>query len=205
MTTHTDNLKALSKQQLVDDDTTLAFYKLCSDCNLAGLMDTFGDLSDTTNIDINYAYYMVYHKLANNNDNNNNNSPILTWLLELDSNIDYNRIADDYTADESIPNDALRLACFAGHYKVAKWLLEEEPYLSSFKNRCNICDIFKITCYNGNLDISKMIFELLADYISERNLILNEAYQNAMSNQNAETTKWLLEINPNINTTQICN
>ena len=50
-----------------------------------------------------------------------------------------------------------------------------------------------------------MIFELLADYISDRNLILNEAYQNAMSNQNAETTEWLLKINPNINATSICN
>ena len=205
MTTHTDDLKALSKQQLVDDDTALAFYKLCSDCNLAGLMDTFGDLSDTTNIDINYAYYMVYHKLTNNNNDNNNKSLILAWLIKLDPNINYDGIPDDYTADEHIPNDALRLACVAGHYKVVKWLLEEEPYLSSFKNRCNICDIFKITCYNDNLDITKMIFELLADYISERNLILNEAYQNAISNQNAETTKWLLEINPNINTTQMCN
>ena len=201
MTTHSDNLKALTKQQLVDDDTALTFYKLCSDCNLPGLIDTFSNLSDTTNIEMNYAYYMVYHKQTSDN----NKSPILTWLLELDSNIDYNRIVDDYTADESIPNDALQLACVAGHYKVAKWLLEEEPYLSSFKNRCNICDIFKITCYNGNLDITKMIFELLADYISDRNLILNEAYQNAMSNQNAETTEWLLKINPNINATSICN
>ena len=205
MTTHSDNLKVLSKQQLVDDDTVLEFYKLCSDCNLAGLMDTFGDLSDKTNIDINYAYYMVYHKLTNNNNDNNNKSLILAWLIKLDPNINYDGIPDDYTADEHIPNDALRLACVAGHYKVVKWLLEEEPYLSSFKNRCDICDIFKITCYNGNLDITKMIFELLADYISERNLILNEAYQNAISNQNAETTKWLLEINPNINTTQMCN
>ena len=205
MTTHSDNLKVLSKQQLVDDDTALEFYKLCSDCNLPGLMDTFGDLSDTTNIDINYAYYMVYHKLTNNNNDNNNKSLILAWLIKLDPNINYDGIPDDYTADEHIPNDALRLACVAGHYKVVKWLLEEEPYLSSFKNRCDICDIFDISCYNDNLDITKMIFELLADYITDRNLILNQAYQNAISNQNAETTKWLLEINPNINTTQICN
>ena len=188
----------------MDDLTTLTFYRLCWSYDIDGLMNTFGDVFDSSSIDMDYAYFMVYtrkYRVKKPDDS----EPILTWLLELDSNIDYNRIADDYTADESIPNDALRLACFAGHYKVAKWLLEEEPYLSSFKNRCNICDIFKITCYNGNLDISKMIFELLADYISERNLILNEAYQNAMSNQNAETTKWLLEINPNINTTQICN
>lgn len=169
----------------MDDNTTLAFYKLCSDCNLRGLMDTFGDLSDTTNIEMNYAYYIVYNKQTSDN------SKLLEWLLEKDPNINHDRIADDYTADEHIPNDALQLACFAGHYKVVKWLLEEEPYLSSFKNRCYICDMFKISCYNDNLEITKMIFELLEGYISERKVILDEAYENAMSNKNVETAKWL--------------
>ena len=46
-----------------------------------------------------------------------------------------------------------------------------------------------------------MIFQLLADYITERLIILNQAYVNAANNHNIETTQWLLEINPNINTT----
>jgi len=187
----------------MNDQSTLAFYKLCSDCNLPGLIDTFGDLSDTTNIEMDYAYYMVYHYRFQRSDNNK--SLILAWLLEVDPNIDYDRIANDYMADEHIPNDALHMACVAGHYKVAKWLLEEEPYLSSFKNRCNICHAFRISCCNSNLELTKMIFELLADYIRERLLILNQAYLNAESNQNAETMKWLLEIDPNINTTSVCN
>ena len=51
--------------------------------------------------------------------------------------------------------------------------------------------MFKISCYNDNLEITKMIFELLEGYISERKLILDEAYENAMSNKNVETAKWL--------------
>jgi len=182
----------------MDDQSTLAFYKLCSDCNLPGLIDTFGDLSDTTNIEMDYAYYMVYHYRFQRSDNNK--SLILTWLLEVDQNIDYDRIANDYMADEHIPNDTLLLACELGQYEVVKWLLEEEPYLSSFKNRCNICDAFVLSCCTGNLDITNMIFELLTDYISERLIILNEAYLNAASNQNTETMEWLREIDPNINT-----
>ena len=177
----------------MDDQSTHAFYKLCSDCNLPGLIDTFGDLSDTTNIEMDYAYYTTTTLP-------NNNSPILEWLLKIDPNIDIDRIANDYMADKHIPNDALHVACEMGHFEVVKWLLEEEPYLSSFKNRCNICDAFVLSCCTGNLDITKMIFELLADYISERLIILNEAYLNAASNQNTETMEWLLEIDPNINT-----
>ena len=45
-----------------------------------------------------------------------------------------------------------------------------------------------------------MIFQLLANYITERLIILNQAYRYAMNNQNTETMKWLLEINPNIDT-----
>ena len=40
----------------------------------------------------------------------------------------------------------------------------------------------------------------LANYITERIIILNQAYRYAMNNQNTETMKWLLEINPNIDT-----
>jgi ankyrin repeat protein len=187
----------------MDDENVLIFYKQCRSCDLDGIIDTFGNLSDTTNIEMDYAYYIVYWYRFQRSDNNK--KLILAWLLEVDPNIDYDRIANDYMADEHIPNDALHLACVAGHYTVAKWLLEEEPYLSSFKNRCHICNVFEISCCNSNLDITKLIFELLADYIRERLLILNQAYLNAMSNQNTETVKWLLEIGPNINTTSVCN
>lgn len=187
----------------MNDQSVLTFYKLCSDCNLPGLIDTFGDLPDTTNIEMNYAYYMVYWHRCPCSDNNK--TPILEWLLRADSDIDHERIVNDYMADEHIPNDALYMACTTGHFEVVKWLLEKEPYLSSFKNRCNICNIFEISCLNSNLGITRIIFNLLADYISERLLILNQAYLNAESNQNAETMDWLLEIDPNINTTSVCN
>lgn len=55
-----------------------------------------------------------------------------------------------------------------------------------------------MSCKYGNLDISKMIFNLLPEYISERHRVLNDAYKNAMINQNIQTAEWLLEINPNI-------
>jgi hypothetical protein len=187
----------------MNDQSTLAFYKLCSDCNLTGLIDTFGDLSDTTNIEMNYAYYIVYWHRYQHSDNNK--KLILEWLLSADPDIDHERIANDYMADEHIPNDALYMACTTGHLEVVKWLLEKEPYLSSFKNRCNICQVFRLSCLNSNLDITKIIFNLLADYISVRLLILNQAYLNAFSKQNIETMEWLLKIDPNINTAPECN
>lgn len=182
----------------MDDLSILAFYKLCSDCNLTAIIDTFGNLSDTTNIDMDYAYYMVY---SSHPSDNNNTSLFLEWLLKLDPTINHETIINDYTADEHIPNHALFMACVAGHYNVAKWLLQKEPYLSSFNNRSHICNVFQITCCYDNLDITKMIFQLLADYIRDRVIILNQAYLNAANNQNTGTMKWLLEINPNINTT----
>ena len=184
----------------MDDESTLTFYKLCSGCNLPGLIDTFGDLPDTTNIEMDYAYYIV-DKQSIRLDRDK--EPILDWLLELDPNIDFERVANDYMIDEHLPNNALYMACTVGHFEVVKWLLEKEPYLSSFKNRCSICKIFQISCCNGNLDITKIMFELLPDYIRVRVLILNQAYINAFSNQNTETLNWLLEINPNINTTLV--
>jgi len=183
----------------MNDQSVLTFYKLCSDCNLPGLIDTFGDLPDTTNIEMNYAYYIVYWYRFQRSDNNK--KLILEWLLGANSDIDYIMVANDYMADENIPNDALYIACTAGHFEVVKWLLEKEPYLSSFKNRCHICNIFEISCLNSNLGITRIIFNLLADYISERLIILNQAYINAFSIQNTETMEWLLETDPNINTT----
>ena len=180
-----------------DDHTTLTFYQLCSYYNLDGLKDTFWDLSGNISIDMDYAYYMVCKRRYQLSDDS---SPILEWLLKKDPNIDVDRITNDYMADEHIPNDALLLACKMGHYEVVKWLFTEEPYLSSFKNRCDICDAFEVSCCNSNLDITKIIFEKLADYISERLLILNRAYRNAIRNQHTQTAEWLLEINPNIDT-----
>lgn len=181
----------------MDDHKTLTFYQLCFYYNLDGLKDKFGDLSDTSSIDMDYAYYIVCNRSFELSDDS---LPILEWLLKIDPNIDVDRITNDYMADEHIPNDAFWLACKLGHLEVVKWLFAEEPYLSSFKNRCNICDAFKLSCCNGNVDITKTIFNKLAEYISERLLIINDAYKNAMKNQHAQTAEWLLEINPNINT-----
>jgi len=176
----------------MNDHSTLTFYKLCRNCNLQGLIDTFGDLSNTSAIEMDYAYYIVYNQ-------SRDKAPILDWLLELDPNIDFERVANDYTADEHLPNDALILACKFGQFDVVEWLFTKEPYLSSFKNRCNICYAFRLSCCNENIDITKSIFNKLADYIQTRLLILNQAYFNAAANQNTQTMQWLLEINPNIN------
>ena len=187
-----------SKLYIMDDLTTLTFYRLCWSYDLDGLMNTFGDVFDSSSIDMDYAYLMVYTRkyrvqqpaLC---------EPILTWLLKMDPDINVDRIENDYMADEHIPNTALLLACNNGHIEVIKWLFTEQPYLASFKNRCYICDIFEISCCNSNLDITKIIFGKLADYISVRVLILNQAYRNAIHHQNTQTAEWLLQINPNIN------
>ena len=182
----------------MDDFTTLTFYRLCWSYDLDGLMNTFGDVFDSSSIDMDYAYFMVYTRKYRVKKSVNR-EPILTWLLNIEPDINVGRIENDYTADEHIPNNALLLACNNGHIEVIKWLFTEEPYLASFKNRCYICDIFEISCCNSNLDITKIIFEKLADYISVRVLILNQAYRNAIHHQNTQTAEWLLQINPTIN------
>ena len=188
----------------MDEQDTLTLYQLCTSYNLDGLIDTFGDLSDTHDTEYeaynceddhvtNYAYYKAWYNTLNLPESIS--KPILEWLLKLDSNINVDYITNDYMVGEHLPNEALFAACKSGHYEVVKWLLKEEGYLSSFKNRCHICYAFKMSCKYGNLDITKMIFDLLPEYISER---LNDAYKIAMINQNTQTVEWLLEINPNI-------
>jgi len=191
----------------MDEQDTLTFYQLCTSYNLDGLIDTFGDLPDTHDKEYeaynceddpvtNYAYYKAWYNTLILSKSVSN--PILEWLLKLDPNINVDYITNDYMVGEHLPNDALFAACESGHYEVVKWLLKEEGYLSSFKNRCNICCAFIMSCKYGNLDISKMIFNLLPEYISERPRVLNDAYKNTMINQNIQTAEWLLEINTNI-------
>lgn len=190
----------------MDEQHTLTLYQLCTYYNLDGLIATFGDLSDTHDTEYeaynsndpvtNYAYYKAWYNTLNLSKSINN--PILEWLLKLDPNINVDYVINDYMVGEHLPNDALFSACESGHYEVVKWLLKEEPYLSSFKNRCNICYAFIMSCKYGNLDITKMIFNLLPKYISERPIVLNDAYKNTTINQYTQTAEWLLEINPNI-------
>jgi hypothetical protein len=185
----------------MDDFTTLTFYRLCWSCDIDGLMNTFGDVFDSSSVAMDYAYFMVYTRKYRVQQPANC-EPILTWLLKIDEDINVGRIENDYTADEHIPNDALLLACELGHAEVIKWLFTEESYLASFKNRCYICRIFEISCCYSNLGITKIIFEKLADYISVRILILNQAYRNAIHHQNTQTAEWLLQINPTIDITE---
>ena len=182
----------------MDDLTTLTFYRLCWSYDIDGLMNTFGDVFDSSSIDMDYAYFMVYTRKYRVQPPADCEC-ILTWLLNIEPDINVGRIENDYTADEHIPNDALLLACNMGHIEVIKWLFTEVPYLASFKNRCYICRIFEISCCNSNLEITKIIFDKLADYISVRVLILNQAYRNAIHHQNTQTAEWLLQINPTIN------
>ena len=182
----------------MNDLSTLTFYRLCGSYDLDGLMNTFGDVFDSSSINMDYAYLIVYTRKYRVKQPDNR-EPILTWLLNIEPDINVGRIENDYRADENIPNDALLLACNNGHIEVMKWLFTEQPYLASFKNRCYICDIFKISCCYSNLNITKIIFEKLADYISVRVLILNQAYRNAIHHQNTQTAEWLLQINPTIN------
>ena len=183
---------------LMSEHTTLTFYQLCKACNIDGLIETFWDVFDTSGIDMDYAYYMVYSRRYEISEDI---SPILEWLLKIDPTIDVDRFANDYMVDEHLPNNALLLACELGHYEVVKWIFTEEPYLSSFKNRCYICDAFIVSCCIGKLDSTKFIFDKLSDYIRERPIILDEAYKNAMTNQHVETAEWLLEITSHIHTT----
>lgn len=206
---------------------TLTLYQLCASYNLDELIKTFGDLSDTSidthhtnykaykyynyihydpRIEIddshnpvtNYAYYKAWYNTLLLSKSIS--KPILEWLLKLDPKIDVDCVLNDYMVDEYVSNDALFAACESEHCEVVKWLLKEELYLSSFKNRCNICNAFKMSCKYENLEITKMLFHLLPEYISERLLVLNPAYKNAISNQHTQTAEWLLEINSNIDT-----
>ena len=113
----------------MDDLSILTFYKLCSDCNLPGLIESFGDLSDNTNIEMNFAYYMVITSSLAEPLGSPCRLPLLQWLLKLDPTIHHDTIVDDYMADERFPNDALHLACVAGHYNVAKWLFQHGGYI----------------------------------------------------------------------------
>ena len=184
----------------MDDLTTLTFYRLCWSYDIDGLTNTFGDVFDSSSVAMDYAYLLV-HTRKYRVQQPADCEPILTWLLNIDPDINVGRIENDYTADEHIPNDALQLACEMGHTEVIKWLFITEPYLASFKNRCYICSIFETSCCYSNLDITKLIYETLADYISVRILILNQAYRNAIHHQNTQTAEWLLQINPSIKIT----
>jgi len=182
----------------MDDITTLTFYQLCYNYNLDKLMNTFGDVFDSSGVAMDYAYLLVYTRKYRTQMPDDCEA-ILTWLLNIEPGINVGRIENDYTVDEHIPNDALQLACEMGHIEVIKWLYTIEPYLACFKNRCYICNIFELSCCYPNLDITKIIYETLPDYISVRILILNQAYMNAIHHQNTQTAEWLLEINPDIN------
>lgn len=181
----------------MDDLTTLTFYRLCWSYDMDGLLNTFGDVFDSSSVAMDYAYFMVYNR-KNHDHQPSKCEPLLTWLLNIDPDINVGRIENDYMCDEHIPNDALLLSCEKGHIEVIKWLFIIEPYLASFKNRCYICHIFQVSCCYSDLGITKIIFEKLEDYISVRILILTVAYRNAINHQNTETAEWLLQINRNI-------
>jgi len=197
----------------------LKLYKLCKSCDLDSLIKEFGNLSDPidkTNKEYfnnngsifnltlwnsNFDYedfdsitYYAFYKAWSSTLCKNINRPILDWLQKLNPEIYPDNVIEDYTIDEILPNEALFSACKFGHYKVVKWLLNEEYYLSSFKNRCNICDLFIVSCINNNLGIIKMIFNLLPEYINERSTIFEAAYINAEKNNHV--IEWLLRINP---------
>ena len=172
-----------------------SFYQLCMAGNLDTIIHTFGHTPNTERIDMNYAYYLTYYNYRNNDSDT---SPVLKWLRNLDSNIDSDQIENDYMADTYIPNEALLLACELGQFTVVEWLFNQEPYLSSLKNRCEISSAFIASCKQDNLQLTKLVFQQLDTYISTRLIILNQAYQNARDNLNIQTMAWLLEINNNI-------
>ena len=92
----------------MDDLTTLTFYQRCWSYDIDGLMNTFGDVFDSSSIDMDYAYLMVYtrkYRVKKPDDC----EPILTWLLNIEPDINVGRIENDYTADEHIPNDCLTI------------------------------------------------------------------------------------------------
>ena len=176
----------------MDEEATLTFYQLCCDGNLDEIIATFGNTVDTSNIEMSYVYYNVYWKT-----HQKNKESLKEWLIKLDSEIDVDMIKHDYNADEITCNDAFWLACENGYFKLVKWLFTKEPFLTSFKNRCVLCNAFELSC-GIDIYVAKIIFNQLSDYIRTRITILNQAYYNASANKKEKIMDWLLETNPNI-------
>ena len=146
----------------MSEPMVLNLYKLCKSYDLHGLINKFGNTfnnidemneeclynNDSTfditlwnsnfdYIDFNSITYYAFYKAWCNTlcKSKNISRPILDWLQKLNPDICLENITENYSIDEIISNDALDIACRYGHYKVIKWLINEECYLSSFKNR----------------------------------------------------------------------
>jgi hypothetical protein len=192
----------------------LNLYKLCKSYDLHGLINKFGNLSDP--IDKTNCIKDIFYPCINNSEHEDNfnpityyafykawyntlllpkdiSKPILDWLLKLDPDLYPDNVIENYSADEIFSNDALFSACESGHYKVVKWLLKEEFYLSSFKNRCNIVKLFILSCNYKNLGIIKMIFNIFPECYKDRDDFINEAYKNAEKNKHKHIINWLIE------------
>ena len=109
------------------------------------------------------------------------NLHIIKWLIEIIPNITINY------------NKAFFDACEDGHLEVIKWLFEIKPTIDiSYNNYKALYNAF----YWGELEVVKWIFHK----IPINDIFYNDQiFYKACEDGHFELTKWLVEINPNIN------
>ena len=86
---------------------------------------------------------------------------------------------------------AFRKACYCGHVKVAKWLLEKNPEIIITDNT------FSWVVCSEHLEVAQWLFKIKPNInVSIHNEI---SFRWACLNGNLEVAQWLLEIKPDIN------
>lgn len=82
---------------------------------------------------------------------------------------------------------------------VVKWVFETMPYVYHWGNRCDLISAFENSCLSGDIELVKMIYEPLSDYINERHFITSRAFAWACCSGNIDLVNMLLKMFNNIN------
>lgn len=103
----------------------------------------------------------------------NGHLAIMQWLYSL-GNI--NMIAINY---------AFKQSCYKGYFLVVKWILGMKLEIE------NIDKIFEMTCYNGQLDVAKYIYDKYKSNCINTELIINDLIRLCCTTKHTNIIKWL--------------